>query len=373
MPKKKLAIGEIAYSESSNVSQQSLTIMPEGNFPVFGAEGIIKKIQQFEQKDPYIGIIKDGAGVGRLYLLPGESTIIGTLNYIKPKKGIDLNYLYQAFKSLNFTKYIVGSGIPHIYFKDYKVLEIPVPEYETQKKLGSFLSAIDRLIEKQREKVDRIKSLKKGYLQKMFPADGESEPKLHFHRSTNSWHKFLLGDLAQICGGGTPSTSVPEYWNGYINWYSPVEIKNQVYVSESQNKITELGLKNSSAKILPIGTVLFTSRAGIGKSAILASEGSTNQGFQSIIPKENKLDNYFIYSMTEIIKKYAEKIGAGSTFIEVSGKQMAAMPILVPEIREQKKVGNFFKELDKLLSKEKILSEKYEQIKKRYLQKIFAD
>lgn len=94
-----------------------------------------------------------------------------------------------------------------------------------------------------------------------------------------AWEQRKLGELADIVGGGTPSTNNDEYWNGDIDWYSPVEINNQIYVSGSKNKITELGLQKSSAKVLPIGTVFFTSRAGIGKTAILAKKEQPTKVF----------------------------------------------------------------------------------------------
>ena len=160
-----------------------------------------------------------------------------------------------------------------------------------------------------------------------------------------------MGDVADLVGGGTPSTQNPEYWDGDIDWYAPAEIADQIYVKTSQRKITEQGYDNSSAKLLPPGTVLFTSRAGIGKTAILARKGCTNQGFQSIVPHKNELDTYFIFSRTEELKRYGELVGAGSTFVEVSGKQMAAMDLMLPStIREQQMIGVFFKHLDNLIT-----------------------
>ena len=163
------------------------------------------------------------------------------------------------------------------------------------------------------------------------------------------WEQRELGEVADIVGGGTPSTSVKEFWDGGIDWYFPVEIGNKVFVNSSQKKITELGFQKSSAQMLPAGTVLFTSRAGIGSTAILEKEACTNQGFQSIVPKDN-LDTYFIYSRTHELKRYGEITGAGSTFVEVSGKQMAKMPILVPDIEEQREIGNFFQKLDQTIA-----------------------
>ncbi|MBM6763007.1 restriction endonuclease subunit S [Ligilactobacillus agilis] len=165
-----------------------------------------------------------------------------------------------------------------------------------------------------------------------------------------TWEQRRLGDVADIVGGGTPSTKVKEYWNGNINWYSPVEIGTSIYTSESVKKITQLGLEKSSAKILPKGTVLFTSRAGIGNTAILTKEATTNQGFQSIVPKKELLNSYFIFTETPFLKRYGEINGAGSTFVEVSGKQMSKMPLLLPSFDEQLKIGNFFKQLDSLIA-----------------------
>lgn len=109
-------------------------------------------------------------------------------------------------------------------------------------------------------------------------------------------------------------------------------------------------MQKSSAKILPIGTVLFISRAGIGKTVILAKERVTNQEFQSILPHENELDTYFIFSRTEEMKQYGEINGAGSTFVEVSGKQMPRMPIMLLYLNEQKQVGLFFEQLDNFIT-----------------------
>lgn len=146
------------------------------------------------------------------------------------------------------------------------------------------------------------------------------EPRCFLGSFDFSWEQRKLGDIADIVGGGTPSTGNQSYWDGDIDWYAPAEIADQIYANSSQKKITGLGYENSSAKMLPPGTVLFTSRAGIGKTAILTRKGCTNQGFQSVVPHRGELDSYFIFSRTEELKRYGELVGAGSTFVEVSGK-----------------------------------------------------
>jgi type I restriction enzyme S subunit len=197
------------------------------------------------------------------------------------------------------------------------------------------------------------------------------KPSIRFKGFTDAWEQCELGEIADIIGGGTPSTAISNYWDGDIDWYSPVEIGDKIYVDGSQNKITKLGLENSSAKILPVGTVLFTSRAGIGKAAILAKQGSTNQGFQSILPKQDRLNTYFIYSRSEELKRYSETVGAGSTFIEVSGKQLAKMPIKVPDIKEQKIIGAYFENMDNLITLHQRKYDKLVNTKKALLDKMF--
>ncbi|MBT8965172.1 restriction endonuclease subunit S, partial [Lactobacillus delbrueckii subsp. bulgaricus] len=203
--------------------------------------------------------------------------------------------------------------------------------------------------------------------------DEKKAPKLRFKGFTDDWEQCKLGDVAGIVGGGTPSTKKSEYWNGNINWFTPAEIGNQIFVSHSQKKITELGLLKSSAKILPAGTILFTSRAGIGNTAILTRNACTNQGFQSIVPYSNKLDSYFIYSESAKLKRYGETMGSGSTFTEVSGKQMKKMSLHIPNINEQAKIGNMLKILDRTITLHEEKKCLLERLKSALLQKMFAN
>lgn len=202
------------------------------------------------------------------------------------------------------------------------------PQMEEQEEIAIYFEQLDKLITLHQRKYMKYADL-----------------------SVFDWEQRKLGELAEIVGGGTPSTSVDSYWDGDIDWYAPAEIGEQIYLKSSQRKITEEGLNKSSAKILPVGTVLFTSRAGIGKTAILLKEGCTNQGFQSIVPNKDKLDSYFIFTRSEELKRYGETVGAGSTFVEVSGKQMVSMELMMPTtMDEQQKIGEYFSNLDHLIT-----------------------
>lgn len=200
----------------------------------------------------------------------------------------------------------------------------------------------------------------------------KQKPSIRFKGFTEAWEQRKLGEVAEIVGGGTPSTNVSEYWDGNINWYTPAEISDQIYLESSQRKITEEGYSSCSAKMLPVGTVLFTSRAGIGKTAILSQKSCTNQGFQSIVPHKDKLDSYFIFSRSEELKRYGETVGAGSTFVEVSGKQMADMDLMLPKnITEQQIIGSYFKNLDHLITLHQRKYDKLVNVKKSMLEKMF--
>lgn len=196
-------------------------------------------------------------------------------------------------------------------------------------------------------------------------------PAIRFKGFEESWDETQLGEIGGIIGGGTPSTSNKELWNGTIDWYSPTEIGDEVYANGSIKKITPLGLEQSSATILPANrTVLFTSRAGIGDMAILKSPGATNQGFQSLVLNED-CNTYFIYSMGFLIKKFALKYSSGSTFLEISGKTLGKMAITIPSPTEQTQIGNYFKELDSLIQLQEQKLKKVTNLKKVMLEKMF--
>jgi restriction endonuclease S subunit len=253
---------------------------------------------------------------------------------------------FQAFCSAQKK----GSTRTRMYFHRLCEFTIPIPSITEQQKIAGILATCDRMIELKQSKIAELNKLKQVCLLEMFPQKGQTIPKRRFPGFSAPWEQRKLGELADIVGGGTPSTDVSDFWDGDIDWYAPAEIAEQIYLTSSQRKITEEGYNHSSAKMLPIGTVLFTSRAGIGKTAILTRKGCTNQGFQSIVPHKGELDSYFIFSRTEELKQYGETVGAGSTFVEVSGKQMANMELMMPKtMAEQKIIGQYFANLDRLI------------------------
>ncbi len=186
------------------------------------------------------------------------------------------------------------------------------------------------------------------------------KPKLRFKNFNDNWITCTIKDVADVVGGGTPDTSNPKLWNGSINWFTPSEIGKSKYISNSERKITELGVQKSSAKLLPIGTILLSSRATVGEASILQNnQACTNQGFQSLIAHKN-INNEFLYYLKDKYKKNMLNKAFGSTFLEISKSNIEKIKINIPTIEEQTKISNFLSLLDKKIE---LQSKKIEDLK----------
>lgn len=152
-----------------------------------------------------------------------------------------------------------------------------------------------------------------------------------------------------VVGGGTPDTNNHKYWNGDIQWFTPSEIGRDKYVTNSLRTISEEGLNKSSAKLLPIGTILLSSRATVGECSINKVECTTNQGFQSLIPKENFSKEFVFYLMQTKRKELIRK-SCGSTFLEISANEVRKIKIAVPASKEQEKISKLLALLDERIS-----------------------
>ena len=177
--------------------------------------------------------------------------------------------------------------------------------------------------------------------------------------------------MAKVIGGGTPKTDVNEYWNGNIRWFTPSEVGKSKYIEDSEKHITEKGLKNSSAKLLPKNSILLSSRATIGQMSISLYESSTNQGFQSLVSTKN-ICNEFLYYLLFLYKKEFIKKASGSTFLEISKNEIEKTKIKIPSFNEQEKIADFLSVVDKKIE---LMEKKYDSLKlykKGFIQQIFS-
>ncbi|EJO00573.1 restriction endonuclease subunit S [Oenococcus oeni] len=308
----------------------------------------------------------------------GRNGVMSPLYYIFRTHSISPSFLEYYFEGTQWHYFMylngdTGARADRFAIKDsvFSTMPIFITSSSEQIQIGSFFKSLDELITVNQRKLNELKKLKKAYLQKMFPKNGVSIPELRFAGFTTPWEKRKLGDVSDIQGGGTPDSKNQAYWSGDINWFTPTEVFNQGYLSESRRKITKEGLLKSSATLMPPGTVLMTSRAGVGDMGILTQAAATNQGFQSMIPHK-EMPSYLLYSMQFFISRMANKLASGSTFMEISGKQLAKIEVMIPgDSQEHELLCNFFKNLDDMITVNQRKLDKLKELKKGYLQKMF--
>ena len=187
-------------------------------------------------------------------------------------------------------------------------------------------------------------------------------PNLRFPEFEGEWEECKLGDVAMVVGGGTPDTNNHKYWNGDIQWFTPSEIGRDKYVTNSLRTISEEGLNKSSAKLLPIGTILLSSRATVGECSINKVECTTNQGFQSLIPKEYFSKEFVFYLMQTKRKELIRK-SCGSTFLEISANEVRKIKIAVPTSKEQEKISKLLALLDERITTQNKIIEDLKKLK----------
>lgn len=295
------------------------------------------------------------------------SKISGAINQailcIRPTKDVDRYFLLsflQKGKEYYYNSYLQGGqgNLSADIVKGYKILTPPLPE---QRKIAEVLSTWDKAIEKQMLLVEKLELRKKGLMQQLLTG------KKRLHGFSEEWKTVKLGSIADVVGGGTPDTNNSDYWDGNIAWLTPSEIGTEKYVYTSKKHITEEGLKNSSARLLPVGTIVFTSRATIGLKAILKTEASTNQGFQSLIISQSS-NIEFVYYLLDILIHVIRKKSSGSTFPEISANSLKSINITTPPLEEQNAIAEILSVCDKEISLAKQKLDTLRQQKKGLMQ-----
>lgn len=343
-----------------------------GGYPYYGASGIIDYVNDFLFDEEIILLGEDGENIisrnlPLAFKVVGKCWVNNHAHVIKPNKATDIDFLTHSLERTNYEKYNTGTAQPKLNQEVCRNIRFYFPSLPEQQKIASFLSAVDEKIQQLTRKKELLEQYKKGVMQQLFQSesglagfedeqDAQDKEILKIQKSGKSrfrqdngkpypkWEEKRLNDLAEIVGGGTPETSVAEYWDGPIQWFTPTEI-NQRFVSNSKRTITEEGLKNSSAKLLPIGTLLFTSRATIGEISFATVECTTNQGFQSLIVNKANSSEYIYYWIKQNTKEFLRR-SQGSTFPEISKNEIIKIRAKVPCLEEQQKIASFLTALD---------------------------
>lgn len=254
----------------------------------------------------------------------------------RAKDDCDPTFLFYLLADDNFFNYATatakGTKMPRGDKSAIMQYSVLVFDIDTQKKIGALLWSIDQKVRLNNQINENLEQQAKAYFQELFIENADP-----------NWKLGTISDLGTVVGGSTPSKSKPEYYTEKgIAWITPKDLSVNKYkfVSRGENDITELGLKNSSASIMPEGTVLFSSRAPIGYIAIAAGEVTTNQGFKSVVPKP-EIGTAFVYFFLKQNLSLIEGMASGSTFKEVSGSTMKSIPATVPAADTISKFNDF--------------------------------
>ena len=332
MIKKYITLGEVCEKGSSTIMQKDLSL-GNGPYQIYGASGLLGTVDFYKQEKEYIGIVKDGAGVGRAMLLPEKSSCIGTMQYLIPRENINVRFLFYAIESMNLAKYNTGATIPHIYFKDYKKEVLPLFDIQEQQEIAHQFDKIKSLISYRQSQLKYFDDLVKSQFIEMFE-----------HRDIAT---IKIGSVLETTSGGTPSKSNMEYYeNGEIPWMTSGEV-SQGLIFDVKNRITEKGLKNSSAKWMPQDTVVVAMYgATAGQVGLLKIKTTTNQAVCGILPN-GRFNALYLYHAVSRKKEWMISQCAGGAQPNISQTVIKRMEILEPPIDDQEQFAAFVEQTDK--------------------------
>ena len=359
-------LGDVCQKATSNIAQKDLE-GHSGVYPIYGASGFISNIDFYQQGNPYIAVVKDGAGIGRIMKLPAKSSIIGTMQYIIPNDNVNIGYLAYAMEHMNLSKYFTGATIPHIYFKDYQAEELPLPPMEEQIKIAAVLDKVSDLIAKRRRQLDKLDLLVKARFVEMFgdPVDNSC-----------MGQKVTLGTVADV------GSSKRIFENEYVRYGVPFYRTKEIVELSKGNKIsTELFItkerfdeirreygvpKKGDLLISAVGTI------GViwivdGKSDFYFKDGNLLR-----VSVANNLNPVYLKMLLEaLIVANKHKMSAGTAYSALTISTLKAMMIYIAPIDEQNKFSTFVEQTKKTKTSISHSLEKLETLKKSLMQEYF--
>ncbi len=381
--------------------------------------GNIESLREYALREDDLVIGMDGSKVGKnsaiIHKNESGNLLVQRVARLRVKNSKQpISYLFYFISSNNFIAYIdslkTNSAIPHISPADIRNYTIPLPsKIEEQQRIANALSDVDTLIANLEKLIAKKKNIKQGAMQQLLtgkkrlpgfapdertgsrPTD-ERRKACHSERSAkreveessgykmtelgmipSDWEVKTISQVGKIIGGGTPSTFNSAYWNGSVQWFTPAELsKAGKYVSKSERTITKLGVENCSAKILPAGTILLTTRASIGTSAILKAPACTNQGFQSLVVNSENSNEFLYYLLSTKVDEMMS-LASGSTFLEISPKKLGGIQLQIPSSRaEQTAIANVLSDMDTEISALETKLAKYRKLKTGMMQQLLT-
>lgn len=356
---KTLRIKDICDKGSSNLKQKDVENQ-NGAYPVFGASGLIGKIDTYHQNKDYIAIVKDGSGIGRVTFMPAFSSVIGTLQYILPKEGFNIKYISYCLQSLDLAHYKQGAAIPHIYFRDYGEYEVKVEENpDDQQRIVSYLDAefakIEALKANAEKQLQAAKDLFQAALKELLtPKEGWVEKKINEVCQVVNGRAYKQDEM--LATGKYRLLRVGNFFTNDNWYYSDLELDENKYCDN--------------------GDLLYAWSASFGPRIWHGEKVIYHYHIWKLICS-NHIDKYYLFYWldSDVFKKQVMKDLHGATMNHITKTIMEATIIKYPSIKEQQAIAD---NLDTLSAKVKQLQDNYNEtitlcndLKQSLLKKIF--
>lgn len=340
-----------------------------GDIPYYGATGVLDYVKDFIFDEKLVLLGEDGAkwgaGESSAYIIDGKSWVNNHAHALRPRRNLIIDEYLQFF--LNYSDLsdsITGVTVPKLNQERMRAIRIPVPSLSEQQRIVELLDAefakIDAIKANAEQQLRAAKDLFQAALKEMLTPNDE-------------WEEKKIGDACEIIGGSTPNTKDPSNWDGDYYWVTPAELTGSKYYGVTKRTITQKGA--AGLRLLPIGTVLLSSRAPIGKVAITTVPMYCNQGFKNIICP-NGIYNEYVYWYILYSVPQLEELGEGTTFKELSKGRLSKFILPIPLLPEQQRIAE---RLDAISEKVKALQSNYNQtltlcndLKQALLKSIFA-
>ncbi len=362
-------LGDVCKKASSNIAQKALK-GHSGKYPIYGASGVIKHVDFYQQEKSYIAVVKDGAGIGRVMRLPAKSSVIGTMQYIIPNDTVDIGYLAYAMEYMNLSKYFSGATIPHIYFKDYQKETFPLLSLDEQRCIAATLDKIGDLIAKRRQQLDKLDELVKSRFIEMFVAtDVASE-----------WPYCPIADVSNDMRTG-PFGSALHHDEFVDSGVFVLGIDNAVENKFSYNRmryITEEKYQQLKRYTVYPGDVIITIMGTVGRSAVIPADmpkAINTKHLACITPNVETVNAQFLSCAFQIhpgIRTQLQKQCKGAIMDGLNLTIIKGLSFRIPPINLQNQFVEFYEQTDKSkLAIQKSL-EKLETLKKALMQKYFG-
>ena len=337
MMEMEVKLEDVCERGTSNLKQSDIVEI-DGDYPIYGASGYIGNVDFYHQENPYVAVVKDGAGIGRTTLHPAKSSVIGTMQYLIPKENVIPEYLYYVVSYMHLEKYFTGATIPHIYYKDYKNEKFNLDPLDRQKTIVDTLGKCEAVIKARKRELELMDILIKARFVEMFgdpvsnsnglpestlPELGEFGRGISKHRPRND-PKLLGGDYPLIQTGDVANAGL--YITSYSSTYS------------------ELGLKQS--KMWDNGTLCITIAANIAKTSILKFDACFPDSIVGFNANE-KTNNIFIHYWFSFFQAILESQAPESAQKNINLKTLSELKVIVPVKDKQDKFVEFIKQVDK--------------------------